>query len=696
MKYEEIFKTRFDSLNEEQKQAVNLIEGPLLVIAGPGSGKTELLSMRVANILKQTDALPSSILCLTFTDSAAFNMRKRLIEIIGEEAYKVSIHTFHSFGKEIIAYNSDYFSEGLLKNSIDEIQSIKILEDIFKTLDHKNPLDGRDGKNKFYTLIPTEKTINTLKKEGITPEEFKKILEENAKFLSLANTYLKGIFPKRMCKEFITEFKKLYESLKEIKITSTTNFKSLSEKIIEGIKAAIEEFEEVKNSKPLTAWKNENIIYDDDKNNIFKETKNQEKLLAIADVYKQYQTYLKTNDLFDFQDMIMEAISAIEKYPNLKATLQERNQYVLIDEFQDTSAAQLKLIESILDFELADGNPNVMAVGDDDQSIFKFQGANLDNIMNFRSKFPKTKIVILNKNYRSNQKIISFIRHNIKKGKERLETKYPDITKELICANKNVPDGEITLKKFADEKSELFSLCEKIKELIDKNKIPAEEIAIIAPKHETLGHAAKYLDQNNINVYYEREENILELPHIKPILSILKFTENLLNENFYYSNHLLPEILSYEFLKINAVDLYKISLKSYTEKSEWLSIMLEHENENIKNLGKFLIALGKLAKTLTAEELIDIITGIKELSDGDFTYTSNYKNFYFNDEKFKNEKSIYIKNLNNLKSLIVSIRKLSTNKAISIKEILAHFDFILDNNLRLVSSQKINSTSSAI
>ena len=96
------FTTRYAKLNEAQKQAVDTIDGPVMVVAGPGTGKTELLSMRAANILRRTDTLPENILCLTFTDSGAAAMRERMVQIIGKDAYKVAIHTFHSFGAEVM------------------------------------------------------------------------------------------------------------------------------------------------------------------------------------------------------------------------------------------------------------------------------------------------------------------------------------------------------------------------------------------------------------------------------------------------------------------------------------------------------------------------------------------------------------------------------------------------------------------
>src|SRR5215475_14369330 len=125
------FENEYKLLNAAQKQAVDETEGPVLVIAGPGTGKTQLLSMRVANILRKNDVSPGNILCLTFTDNAARNMRDRLIEIIGQPAYHVAIHTFHSFGADIINQYPDYFTERQMIQQIDELGRYELLKSIF-------------------------------------------------------------------------------------------------------------------------------------------------------------------------------------------------------------------------------------------------------------------------------------------------------------------------------------------------------------------------------------------------------------------------------------------------------------------------------------------------------------------------------------------------------------------------------------
>src|SRR5664279_157099 len=164
------FNKRYKVLNTAQKQAVDTIEGPVIVIAGPGTGKTELLSMRAANILKTTDVLPENILCLTFTDSGASSMRERMVQIIGKDAYKIAVHTFHSFGAEVMNQNAQFFYHGADFRAADELSSYELLRGIFDELDYNNPLTGK--MNGQYThLQDTLTTISELKKSGLTSDE---------------------------------------------------------------------------------------------------------------------------------------------------------------------------------------------------------------------------------------------------------------------------------------------------------------------------------------------------------------------------------------------------------------------------------------------------------------------------------------------------------------------------------------------
>ena len=159
------FKEKYAKLNNEQKEAVDCIDGPMLVVAGPGSGKTELLSLRVANILQKTDVFPNNILCLTFTEAAATNMRNRLSDIIGQAAYKVAIHTFHSFGNEIINQNPEYFYQGATYNPVDDLAQVEIIEEILKESKHNSKLRSYNPEQGFVYMKDIIERISDLKKQ---------------------------------------------------------------------------------------------------------------------------------------------------------------------------------------------------------------------------------------------------------------------------------------------------------------------------------------------------------------------------------------------------------------------------------------------------------------------------------------------------------------------------------------------------
>ena len=135
------FTSRYNALNDEQKRAVDTIDGPVMVVAGPGTGKTELLSVRVANILQKTDTLPENILCLTFTENAALNMRERLLALIGPSSYSVRIATFHAFCNSVIKDHPEYFLKSTVESeAIDDITQIEIIRSLIDKLPSESPL----------------------------------------------------------------------------------------------------------------------------------------------------------------------------------------------------------------------------------------------------------------------------------------------------------------------------------------------------------------------------------------------------------------------------------------------------------------------------------------------------------------------------------------------------------------------------
>ena len=202
----------YKELNPRQKLAVDTVEGPVMVVAGPGTGKTKTLTLRIANILKETQADPENILALTFTEAAAATMRRRLAEIIGAPAYAVAINTFHGFCNGIIKNYPEYFPRIIGSQNINEVEQINIVDEAIFDLNLK---DLKPFGNPSLYVRDILKAINDLKKEGITPQDFEKINEkEQEKFETDEDVYhTKGVHKGKMKGKYLDVLKFIKKTL---------------------------------------------------------------------------------------------------------------------------------------------------------------------------------------------------------------------------------------------------------------------------------------------------------------------------------------------------------------------------------------------------------------------------------------------------------------------------------------------------
>ncbi|MBC7406110.1 MAG: ATP-dependent helicase [Candidatus Parcubacteria bacterium] len=418
---EQQFLKEYNRLNPNQKLAVDTVEGPVIVNAGPGSGKTQILALRIANILRKTDTNSRNILCLTFTDSAAANMKERLYKMIGAEYTKLNIFTFHSFATDIIAKNPSSFFGGNSFTPMDPITGNQILNAIFDIIPYGNPLFGKYQDS--YTYIKdTKSQISNLKKAGISPMEFKAQLVELQEFYIRINQLL-GFFGGRVTAKMYNNIQQLVTEINEIDTPTPISSPSYQYKklLLETLSPLlVESANDKPSTKPLTEWKKRFIISLSETEIVLNDTQIIGKNLAVADIYQSYQNKLWELGFFDFEDMLVEVCKTLADENNfwLKSFLQEQYQYILIDEFQDTNGIQLKLVNYVIDSGLE--NPNIMIVGDPDQAIFKFQGAGLTNLSQFNLKYPKAEIINLVDNYRSHQAILDLAHGLIENSGQRL------------------------------------------------------------------------------------------------------------------------------------------------------------------------------------------------------------------------------------------------------------------------------------
>ncbi|MDD4804467.1 MAG: ATP-dependent DNA helicase [Candidatus Pacebacteria bacterium] len=722
------FEQRYKELNKNQKKAVDTIEGPLLVVAGPGSGKTEILSLRVGKILKETQVLPSNILCLTFTESATVNMRNRLAGLIGSEAYRVSIHTFHNFCVEIIQKYPEYFYNGAFYSPADELTQIQILQEIFENLPVKNPLKVLHPEEGFVYLRDTLRIIGNLKKAGIEPDEFDKILKHNEDLLPEINKIIQQTFEEKINKDIFIKIEKALSEFSDIADESARNFPSLyfhniALSIYTSLKKSYDEAIEVDKTTPITAWKTKWIKKNDEGENIFKDYVNMEKLYAVSSIYYQYRKIMHEKSLYDFDDMILDCLRVLKDNSSLKFEIQEQYQYVLVDEFQDTNEAQMRILRIIADAQVNEGRPNIMAVGDDDQAVYKFQGAELSNILNFKNTFKDVQIVTMTENYRSTQDILDIASHIIRKGEERLEKLLPEIEKELVASNTKISKGVIKRKEFQTIAHEYHYISREIRKLIDEGQKP-EEIAVIARKHSQLEKIVPYFQSVKIPIRYEREQNVFKEPHIAQLILISRFLVSLSDKNKDEADEYLPKILSFPFWKIDREIIWKISLAARrgdpTKKDcfgkTWLEVMLESEKEII-SIAKFLIKLGVESQSLPLEQVLDEIVGahlpvLQEDEDGEdaenhglevnkhtknsIDFTSPFKEYYFSKDRFEHSKAEYLSFLSSLRVFVNALREYKSGEILTLKDLVEFVDLHEKNDISLNDQSPFAKLSGAV
>src|SRR4030095_5356943 len=317
-KLESSFLQEYKRLNEKQRLAVDTIEGPVMVIAGPGTGKTKILTSRIGKILLETDAVPKNILCLTYTDAGVVAMRTKLREMIGPDAYKVNIYTFHAFCNEVIQENLFLFEKTAL-DAISDLERIHLLKKMIDYFPKNHPLKRYRG-DAYFEVRNFDRLFSSMKREGWSSSFINQKIDEYIADLSKRDEFIY----KRKYKEF---------NIGDVKT---------------------ERIEEEKDKM--------------------------EKLRAAVNEFDRFQQMMAEKKRYDFDDMINWVINAFEENKNLLSNYQERFLYILVDEYQDTSGTQNRIVELLINYWQ---KPNVFVVGDDDQSIYRFQGANVENMLAF-------------------------------------------------------------------------------------------------------------------------------------------------------------------------------------------------------------------------------------------------------------------------------------------------------------------------
>lgn len=394
-----------NGLNKEQREAVMHINGPMLVLAGAGSGKTRVLTSRIAYLI-ENGVMPENILAITFTNKAAKEMKERVLKLIGPSANSIQISTFHSLGLRILKEN--YSKLGYKSNFVilDSDDTLTVVKKIIKEM-NLNP--------KFYNARDIRNKISSAKNELMSPQQYAKL-----------------------------------------------------------------EFDQ-----------------------------------SIITVYEKYNKKLVINNSVDFDDLLLLPIKLFKEYPDTLRYYQDRYKYVLIDEYQDTNEAQY-----IFSKMLCNNHKNIFVVGDNDQAIYAFRGANYKNILNFEKDYHDCKVIMLEENYRSTQNILDAANSVIKHNRQRKD-------KNLWCNNDI--GSKVKYVKTDSDKDECAYVAKTIKELHDSN-VNYEDMAVLYRTNAQSRLIEEEMLKNGIPYkiigsfyFYNRKE-------IKDLLCYLRLINNSLDD----------------------------------------------------------------------------------------------------------------------------------------------------------------------
>ena len=396
----------YDTLNEPQREAVLHVDGPLLILAGAGSGKTRVLTHRIAYLIEELGVNPWNILAITFTNKAAGEMRQRVDDLVGFGSESIWVSTFHSMCVRILRR----FIDRLGYDSSFTIYDTDDQKTLMKAVCKKIDIDTKQFKERMLLSV-----ISSAKNEMILPEEF----ELNAG----------GDFAQ----------------------------------------------------------------------------------LKIAKVYREYEAQLKANNALDFDDLLVKTVQLLQTQPDVCENYQERFRYIMVDEYQDTNTVQFKLVSL-----LAGKYRNLCVVGDDDQSIYKFRGANIRNILDFEKEYPDAKVIKLEQNYRSTENILNAANGVISNNRGRKD-------KTLWTAN---GEGEkIGLRQFDTAYDEAEFIAEDIKREVQSGASYNDSAVLYRTNAQSRLLEEKFIAMNipykivgGINFYARRE--------IKDILAYLKTVDN--------------------------------------------------------------------------------------------------------------------------------------------------------------------------
>ena len=564
-----------DQLNEQQYNAVTHYKGPMLVMAGAGSGKTKVLTNRIAYLIRDKGVSPYNILAITFTNKAAKEMKERVIGLVGDIGRNMYISTFHSMCAHIL--RQDIYLLGYNENYViyDERDQLSLIKEVMTDLN----IDS-----KMYTPRRVLNTISNLKNDYIFPEQYKATHEH---------------------------------------------------KLLTG------DFESI-----------------------------------VSRVYERYQHELKEANALDFDDLIMLTILLFEKEKDILSFYQDKFQFILVDEYQDTNTSQFRLVKM-----LSEKHNNVFVVGDTDQSIYSWRGANIRNIQEFEEDFKQAdepvEIIYLEQNYRSYQAILdcanAVIRHN-----------YPKDTKiKKLWSEKHDPNNKVTYYRAVNSDQEVEYIADTVSHLIQNEGYLPQDIAVLYRTNALSLNLEKTFQRYQIPYEIIGNVGFFERKEIKDLVAYLRLIVNT-NDNMSYLRVVNEPRRGIGKQTLNQVKDYAFKNNiSFFEASKEIDTLSARAKNS---LGKFVEMIEKFQHALDDYPLNDFIDYVLTESD----YLPMLERDKDEDSKSR------IENLNEFKSLVLDFEDNVTEEDILATGELTSLDklAVILNTIAISSDQKEESIDS--
>ncbi|MBO7672562.1 ATP-dependent helicase [bacterium] len=523
--------------NESQRDCLENITGKYLVLAGPGTGKTFTIIERIKKMLSQR-VDPEKILCLTFTDAAATEMKKRIEEELNVLSCGVQIFTYHGFCCSIIEEFPDDFeipsnykvitdpiSKAFVKECIDEIQPV-----YFRT----------DKNDPYYYINKIKNRISSIKQNRLTKEKYFKNLEENEDWMPAIQEW---------------------------------------EKIIDDVESG-------RNKR----YKNPPYDKRDDA------VKKVEQAKELWKFYELYSDKTTSQRYLDFNDMINMVLDKFESSPSFLDEIANRYEYIMVDEYQDTNKSQNEIVFAL---SHALKSKNIFVVGDDDQIIYRFQGAKLDTIANYLKEFPDTQIICLTENMRSTQSILNAARAVIEKDPLSLVNLYnykdkngKSINKDLTAKNEEIilKDKPVRLRKYEDIMLEYTDIVDEIEALINSDECPKDkntgkkkysEIAILTRTNAEAQGFGEMLKMKNIPFELKDGKDIFTIPAV----NVLYFYIQFLIDPETYSHRIFELLVSHPF-DVHPKD-YQVLYKEISKDKTFIDVLRKIDKSKLVEPEKF-------------------------------------------------------------------------------------------------------------